>query len=211
MKKIILVLLLFGATIGNTYAQESQKIEKFSNHAFRMYAGLGSGVPIITGLVGLSYAYETGGALSRSFFGVSLDTQVGATYLWVAEATFNIQSSIGVGKRYQHGGRFFYDIIGVGYSFVTMKYVVGGAMSSMLVNFLSFHYTGKSGFYFSWRNNLTVPFTVYRRNDVPITFYNSGNDDNSLPFQAIEYRTYFTFGFDFSKLYNPKVYEKRSF
>ena len=109
MKKIILMLLLFGATM--SYTQDS-KSEVLNNHALRLYAGFGSGYPIITGLIGLSYAYETGGALSRSFFGVSLDTQIGVTLLWDVETIFNVQSSIGVGKRYEHGGRLFYDIIG---------------------------------------------------------------------------------------------------
>ena len=183
-----------------SYAQDS-KSEVLNNHALRLYAGFGSGYPIITGLIGLSYAYETGGALSRSFFGVSLDTQIGATLIWAVETTFNVQSSIGVGKRYEHGGRFFYDIIGVGYSFVTMQAIVERGMSNILVNFLSFHYTDNSGFYFSWRNNFTLPVTVY----------NVGNENRPLPFYMIEWRTYITLGFDFSKRYNPKTYKKRSF
>ena len=192
MKKFILVLLLFVSTMG--YAQESES-EALNNHAFRLYAGFGSGYPILTGLVGMSYAYETGGALSRSFFGVSVDMQAGVTMAWGADETFNIQSSIGVGKRYEHGGRLFYDIIGAGYSVLNLG--GNGAYSSVLINVLSFHYTDKSGLYFSWRNNFTAPITT------------SLSEGHSI--MLIEWRTYITLGFDFSKFHNPRVYEKRSF
>ena len=195
MKKFILVLLLFVSTMG--YAQESES-EALNNHAFRLYAGFGSGYPILTGLVGMSYAYETGGALSRSFFGVSVDMQAGVTMAWGFDETFNIQSSVGVGKRYEHGGRLFYDIIGAGYSLLNLT--GAGVFSSVLINFLSFHYTDKSGFYFSWRNNFTAPLT---------TSFSRG--DETFPIILIEWRTYITIGFDFSKKYNPRVYEKRSF
>ncbi len=201
MKKFILVLLLFVSTMG--YAQESES-EVLNNHTFRLYAGFGSGYPILTGLLGMSYTYETGGALSRSFFGVSLDTQVGATMAGggpneLFSETFNIQSSIGVGKRYEHGGRLFYDIIGVGYSLLNIDRH-DFIDSSILINVLSFHYTDKSGFYFSWRNNFTAPLTT----DVSV-------GGEIFPMMLIEWRTYITIGFDFSKLYNPRVYEKRSF
>ena len=109
------------------------------------------------------------------------------------ELIFNTQSSIGVGRRFENGGRFFYDIIGLGYSLTyephhhDFEYTTRNKpISGMLINALSFHYTDNSGFYFSWRNNFVFV-------------------------SDFEYRTYFTFGFDFSKLYNPRVYEKRSF
>ena len=204
MKNFILVLLLFVSTMG--YAQESES-KVLNNHAFRLYAGFGSGYPILTGLLGMSYAYETGGALSRSFFGVSLDTQVGAIMAGggpndLFSGTFNIQSSVGVGKRYEHGGRLFYDIIGAGYSLVVVNDLIQPVQSSILINVLSFHYTDKSGFYFSWRNNFTAPLTVG---------YKDVGDGMQVPSMLIEWRTYITIGFDFSKLYNPRVYEKRSF
>ena len=202
MKKFILVLLLFVSTMG--YAQESES-EVLNNHAFRLYAGFGSGYPILTGLLGMSYTYETGGALSRSFFGVSVDMQAGATMAWGVDETFNIQSSIGVGKRYEHGGRLFYDIIGAGYSVLNLTRA--GVFSSVLINVLSFHYIDKSGFYFSWRNNFTAPLTTsFSRGDID----GNGNSD-TYSMMLIEWRTYITFGFDFSKKHNPRVYEKRSF
>ena len=194
MKKFILVLLLFVSTMG--YAQESES-KVLNNHALRLYAGFGSGYPPMSALIGISYAYETGGVLSKSFFGVSLDTQVGATMMG---ATFNIQSSIGVGKRYEHGGRLFYDIIGVGYSSSDSTY------SSVLINVLSFHYTDKSGFYFSWRNNFAASFSSSSSGGCG----GNGNGD-SYSMRNIEWRTYITIGFDFSKFHNPRVYEKRSF
>ena len=109
MKKFILVLLLFVSTMG--YAQESES-EALNNHAFRLYAGFGSGYPPINGLLGMSYTYEVGDPLSIMFFGLSIDMQVvaimaGEDLNSLFSETFNIQSSVGIGERYEHGGRIF--------------------------------------------------------------------------------------------------------
>ena len=190
MKKFILVLLLFISTMG--YAQESES-EDFKNHAFRMYGSVGTGFPFWNAGVGMSYAYEAGnlGKKRDAFFGISTDVQLGISMSpWVV---FNAQFSVSVGKLYQNGSRFSYDLIGSGFG-IMYDYRDNSILESdipgidpwhVALNFFSFHYTSNSGFYFSWRNNLLLT--------------------------SIEYRSYFAIGFDFSKLYNPRVYEKRSF
>lgn len=187
MKKFILVLLLFVSTM--SYAQES-KSEDFENYAFRMYGSLGTGIPFRNLGMGLSYAYEAGnfGKNRDTFFGISSDVQLGySSANWLS---FNVQSSISVGKLYQHGGRFSYDIIGFGYGLIYSfgdglhdAGIFGATPGELVINFLSFHHTSNNGFYFSWRNNLSL--------------------------YSVEFRSYFTIGFDFSKLYNPRVYRER--
>ena len=190
MKKFILMLLLFVSTMG--YAQESES-DDFKNHAFRMYGSLGTGIPFRNLGMGLSYAYEAGnfGKTKDVFLGISTDMQLGySSANWLS---FNIQSSISVGKLYQDGGRFSYDILGFGYGLIYsfgddlsdgLSYgIFGSTPGELVINFFSFHHTSNNGFHFSWRNNLAL--------------------------YSVEYRSYFTIGFDFSKLYNPRVYRER--
>ena len=222
MKILLLILMMF--SVDKLYGQELQDTDNSINHAFRFYASIGSGSPIMNCGIGLSYAYEKG---DKVFYGWSLDAQVGFKGglndgMIYHELIFNTQSSVGVGRRFENGGRFFYDIIGLGYSLSyephhhDFEYTTRNKPNSgILINALSFHYTDNSGFYFSWRNNIAIQLTAYSagggnnkpKPPAPFTVYNSGNGDNL----GIEYRTYFTFGFDFSKLYNPKVYKNRSF
>ena len=188
MKKFILMLLLLVSTMG--YAQESES-DDFKNHAFRMYGSVGTGYPSQNLGVGLSYAYEAGnfGKNKDVFLGVSTDMQLGISMVpWLV---FNAQFSISVGKLYQNGGRFSYDILGSGFGLMydlgessfLESYIPRIDPWHVVLNFFSFHYTSNNGFYFSWRNNLLIT--------------------------GLEYRSYFTLGFDFSKLYNPRVYRER--
>ena len=218
MKKFILVLLLFVSTIG--YAQESE-LESFENHVFRLYGSIGYGTQALNGGGGLAYAYEFGEVNSKKFMGLSVDMQVGSVGL-PSMLFFNIQTSFGTGIRYKDGSRFYFDILGIGYSLVTSSLTeemygkhgyesVTGKYTSIgfLLNVLSFHYTTNNGFYLSWRNNIML----YSKSFLSRT-YESGivekfnNSDSSFTF---EYRTYVTVGFDFSKLYSPKNYQKRTF
>lgn len=207
MRILLFILMMFSTD--KFYGQELQDVDNSINHAFRFYASIGSGIPIINCGIGLSYAYEKG---EDVFYGWSLDTQVGFKGMLRDgfinhELIFNVQSSVGVGRRFENGGRFFYDIIGLGYSLSyemahhDFEYTTPNKPNSgILINVLSFHYTDSSGFYFSWRNNIAIPLTDYSVGNknrpnlppVPRTVYNSGGGNNL----AIEWRTYFTFGFD---------------
>ncbi len=104
----------------------------------------------------------------------------------------NYQLSVSVGKRFENGGRFAYDLIGSGFAIVyniEENTIPHGFQDDnpvhYLLNFFSFHYTFSNGFYLSWRNNLILPM--------------------------VNYRSYITVGFDFSKLYNPEMYKPRKF
>jgi len=222
MKKIIFVLL-FILTMGHTYAQES---EGFQNHAFRVYGSVGYDIGGIESAAigfnmggGLSYTYEFGKIDSKHFMGVSVDTQLGGVGFY-GLLFFNIQSSFGVGRHYEDGGRFFFDILGVGYALInyssTREEYNGydrvsidnnATATGVLINALSFHLTTSTGFYFSWRNNVMF-YNRYKSTD---THQSGIVEKYQGTFFDFEYRWYFTFGFDFSKKYNPKVYQKRSF
>ena len=223
MKKIIFILL-FILIIGQTYAQES---ESYKNHAFRVYGSLGYDIAGIELTAigfnmggGLSYTYEFGKIDSKHFVGVSVDTQLGGIG-FLGLLFFNLQSSFGIGQRYEDGGRFFFDILGVGYALINYsstryennEYYEEVSIDNsstavgVLINALSFHLTTSTGFYFSWRNNVIL-YNRYKRTDT----HKSGSVEKFQgAFFDFEYRTYFTFGFDLSKKYNPKAYQKRSF
>jgi len=217
MKKVIL-MLLFILTMNNSYAQELE--DSFENHAFRPYVSIGYGTQALNGGGGLSYTYEFGEIDSKKFMGFSIDTQLGGIGS-PSMMFFNVQSSVGSGIRYKDGSRFYFDILGIGYSLVnfsTTREIYGqygyetvireSTMTGFLLNFMGFHLTTKNGFYFSWRNNVMFYNRLYESNT-----YESGVVENDVQrgLTAIEYRTYLTFGFDFSKVYSPKNYQKRSF
>ena len=218
MKKTILILL-FMLIIKNSYAQELE--ESYENHAFRPYVSIGYGTQNLNGGGGLSYAYEFGEIDSEKFMGFSIDTQVGSIgssdKRFFNRVFFNIQSSVGTGIRYKDGSRFYFDILGIGYSLVNSSSTIelidnttvirNSIMTGFLLNFMGFHLTTKTGFYFSWRNNVILYNRLYESN-----FYESSIvEENKFSKFDIEYRTYFTIGFDFSKVYSPKNYQKRSF
>ena len=187
IKKILLILLVL--SMGKLYSEE---IDIFSNHAFRLYGSVGAGYPFFNGGAGVSYAYEFGdlGKNKEIFFGISTDAQLGTSSFYSPPLVFNLQASLSVGKQFQNAGRFSYDILGSGFGIV-YDFSESKLQSSWeddnqfqyVLNFFSFHYTANNGFYVSWRNNLMLAF--------------------------LEYRSYFTIGFDFSKIYNSKIYEKR--
>ena len=216
MKKAILILL-FMLMINNSYAQEIEG--SFENHAFRPYVSIGYGTKALNGGGGLSYAYEFGEIDSKKFMGFSIDAQLGSVGS-PSMMFFNIQSSVGTGIRYKDGSRFYFDILGIGYSLVnfsTTREIYGqygyetviseSTMTGFSLSFMGFHLTTKTGLYFSWRNNVILYNRLYESN-----FYESGivEENKSAEFD-VEYRTYFTIGFDFSKVYTPKNYQKRSF
>ena len=218
MNKAIFTLL-FILTMGQTYAQES---ESFKNHAVRVYGSFGYDIGGIELAAigfnmggGLSYAYEFGKINSKHFMGVSVDTQLGAIG-FPGILFFNFQSSFGIGRHYENGGRFFFDILGVGYALLnhssTKKEYNGNydkvsTATGVLINALSFHHTTSTGFYFSWRNHVMF-YNRYRSTNT----HESGVVEKFQgSFFDFEYKWYFTFGFDFSKKYNPKAYQKRSF
>ena len=223
MKKTIFILL-FILTMGHTYAQES---ESYKNHAFRIYGSLGYDIAGIELTAigfnmggGLSYTYEFGKIDSKNFMGVSVDTQLGGIG-FLGVLFFNLQSSFGMGQHYEDGGRFFFDIIGVGYALINysstryennkyykeMSIDNSSTATGILINALSFHLTTPIGFYFSWRNNVML----YNRYNSTDTYESGSVEKFKGAFFDFEYKTYFTFGFDISKKYNPKAYQKRSF
>ena len=226
MNKIIFTVL-FIVTMGQTYAQES---EFYKNHAFRTYGSFGYdiGGMELTAIGfnvggGLSYTYEFGKIDSPYFVGVSVDTQVGAVGIIGLSSEplfFNFQSSFGVGWHCEDGGRMFFDIVGVGYALLNRSFTSyenngygkvlidkNTTATGVLVNAFSFHKTTSTGFYFSWRNNVMF-YNKYRSTKT----HESGVVEKfQSSFFDFEYRSYFTFGFDFSKKYNPKAYQKRLF
>ena len=205
---------LFILVINNTQVQELE--ESFENHAFRPYVSIGYGTKALNGGGALSYAYEFGEIDSKKFMGFSIDTQLGSIGS-PSMMSFNVQSSVGTGIRYKDGSRFYFDILGIGYSLVNSSSTIElidntsmtreSTMTGFLLNFMGFHFTTKTGLYFSWRNNVILYNRLYESN-----FYESGvvEENKSSKFD-IEYRTYFAIGFDFSKVYSPKNYQKRSF
>lgn len=212
MKKTIFILLLT-LMIGHSYAQES---ESFENHASRLYVSIGTGIPVLNMGGGFSYTYEIGKVDSTSFLGVSLDTQLGIS--GTTGIYFNTQMSFGAGYRYKSGARFYFDILGLGFGLTHERdtvidnssstvYSVMATATGVLINFMGFHHTTSNGFYFSWRNNLTLFTNIYGK-----SIDNLGNTIAiNISGGGLEYRTYFTFGFDFSRKYNPRAYQKREY
>ena len=223
MKKTILILL-FMLMINNSYAQDLEG--SFENHAFRPYVSIGYGTQALNGGGGLSYTYEFGEIDSKKFMGFSIDAQVGSIGSnnrdFFNRMFFNVQSSVGTGIRYKDGSRFYFDILGIGYSLVNLSrsieingnygyetVIKNSTMTGFLLNFMSFHLTTKTGLYFSWRNN----FIMYSRANATYIYESTvveKRKNASFDF-GFEYRTYITFGFDFSKIYSPKNYQKRAF
>ncbi len=189
IKKILLILLICSAN--NLYSQET---EKFSNHAVRLYGSVGTGYPFLNAGAGASYTYEFGnlGTYKNIFFGISADAQVNAPVYPTYPMISNYQISLSVGRRLENGGRFAYDIVGSGVAIVyniEENSIQHGFQENnpfhYLLNFFSFHYTFSNGLYLSWRNNLILPM--------------------------VNYRSYITVGFDFSKLFKPEIYNPRKF
>ena len=189
IKKILLILLI--CSVSNLYSQD---VDRFSNHAVRLYGSVGTGYPFFNAGIGGSYTYEIGlvGSSKDVFFGLSADVQLQAPVYYGYPLISNYQLGVSVGKRFQNGGRFAYDLVGSGVAIVynmENNTIQHGFQENnpvhYLLNFFSFHYTFSNGLYLSWRNNLILPM--------------------------VNYRTYITVGFDFSKLYNPKAYERQNF
>lgn len=160
------------------------------NHASKVYGLLGTGTLLFVGGAGVSYVAEMQPTLEKpTIHAVTVDLQF-LGILDPAVFSFNIGGTYGLGMDFADEGiRLIVDVVGVGLNgrsgyYRSQNDQYYSSPIAFLLNLPGFQITLLSGFYAAWRNNFSVgDFT--------------------------EFKTYFAWGFDFSKIYNPDRFNKK--